>query len=61
MDMSKRKAKKQAPKNRSMPALGMILRTGNHAGKHKNKPMRGSGKGSGKVARAPKHKGRRDW
>jgi hypothetical protein len=59
--MSKRKSKKRVIKHRSAPALGMILRTGSHAGAHKNKAIRGSGKGSGKAARTPKHKGRRDW
>jgi hypothetical protein len=60
--MSKgKKSKKRVIKNRSVPALGMILRTGGHAGAHKNKAIRGSGKGSGKSARAPKHKGRKDW
>ena len=37
--------------------MAMILRTGGHAGKHTNKALRGSGKGKGKSARHPKHKG----
>jgi len=60
--MSKgKKGKKRVIKNRSVPALGMILRTGGHAGAHENKAIRGSGKGAGKPACAPKHKGRKDW
>ena len=56
-----KKKKMKVPKERSVPALGMILRTGGHAGPHSNKAARGSGKGAGKAARTPKHKGRRDW
>ena len=41
----------------------IALAAWNHkgAGKHANKARRGSGKGSGKAARHPKHKGKRDW
>ena len=55
------KPKKNAPKQRCMVAYMMVLRTGGHAGKHKNKAKRGDGKGKGKTARHPKHKGRQDW
>ena len=59
--MANKKAKKAAPKNLNYAALGMILRTGGHAGKHANKSLRGSGKGSGKTARHPKHKGQKGF
>ena len=41
----------------------IALAAWNHsgAGKHQNKARRGCGKGSGKVARHAKHKGRRQW
>ena len=44
------------PKVRNQIALAAWNHRG--AGKHKNKARRGSGKGSGKSARHPKHKGR---
>ncbi len=37
--MSKKKKTKKI-KTRSMPALGMILRTGNHSGSHHNRDHR---------------------
>ena len=55
--MAKAKNKKTMPKERNIVAMAMILRTGGHAGKHTNKSLRGSGKGKGKTARHPKHKG----
>ncbi len=58
--MSKAKVKK-TPKERNIICMMMITRTGGHAGKHKNKAMRGEGKGKGKSARHPKHKGKREW
>ncbi len=57
--MAKAKNKKTLPKERNIVAMAMILRTGGHAGKHTNKSLRGSGKGKGKAARHPKHKGAR--
>lgn len=59
--MAKAKNKKAMPKERNIIAMAMILRTGGHAGKHTNKSLRGSGKGKGKAARYPKHKGRKDF
>ena len=57
--MSKAK-KMEKPKERNIIAMAMILRSGGHAGKHINKSLRGAGKGKGKAARYPKHKGRKD-
>ena len=59
--MSKKKNKKALPKERNIIAMAMILRTGNHAGKHANKGLRGSGKKGGKSGRHPKHKGGRGF
>jgi len=59
--MAKARKNKDMPKERNIVAMAMILRTGGHAGKHGNKSLRGSGKGKGKAARHPKHKGRRDF
>ena len=41
----------------------LLFAAWNHrgAGKHQNKARRGSGKGSGKAARHPKHKSQKDW
>jgi len=45
-------------KNRNPIAVALQKRGGSLAGRHGNKPMRGSGKGKGKARRHPKHKGR---
>ena len=48
--MSK-KTKTKEIKNRSMPALGLLLKTGGHSGPHKNAPLRDK-----KTPRKAKHK-----
>lgn len=52
---SVRNPKKTVPKERNWTSLRAKQRK---AGPHKNKALRGSGKGKGKAARHPKHKGR---
>ena len=47
----------EAPTRRNPVVQGLIERGNAGAGKHKNKGERGSGKGSGKPGRYPKHKG----
>lgn len=39
-------------------AVALQKRTGSFAGRHSNKGLRGTGRGSGKSIRHPKHKGR---
>jgi len=46
-------------KTRNLVALAAWNHRG--AGKHRNKARRGSGIGSGKAARHPKHKNQKDW
>ena len=53
--MSKKRNKRKV-KNRNVICEMMILRTGSHAGTHKNKTLRGSGKVGGKAGRHAKHK-----
>ena len=51
----------KAPKHRDISMQALIARKGAGAGSHRNKATRGDGRGKGKSARHPKHKGRRDW
>ena len=54
--------KKARPKKittRNWIAVAAFQRSG--GGKHANKALRGSGKGSGKAGRSPKHKGSVRW
>ena len=51
----------EAPKGRDIFMQALIARKGAGAGVHRNKATRGDGRGKGKSARHPKHKGRRDW
>ena len=51
----------EAPKGRDVFMQALIARKGAGAGVHRNKATRGDGRGKGKSARYPKHKGRRDW
>jgi len=51
----------EAPKGRDVFMQALIARKGAGAGSHQNKATRGDGRGKGKSARHPKHKGRRDW
>ena len=55
--MKKTKAKKITSRN--WIAVAAFQRSG--GGKHANKSLRGSGKGSGKAGRNPKHKGSAEW
>ena len=55
--MKKSKTKKITSRN--WAAVAAHFRSG--AGKHANKPQRGTGKGSGKAGRSPKHKGTAEW
>ncbi len=55
--MKKRQQKK--PTSRNWIAVAAFQRSG--GGKHANKALRGSGKGSGKAGRSPKHKGAVEW
>ena len=54
--------KKIKPKkitSRNWIAVAAFQRSG--GGKHANKSLRGSGKGSGKAGRNPKHRGSVEW
>lgn len=51
--MAKAKNKKVVSKRRSLPALGLAVRTGSFSGAHKNKGLRSVG-----PQRKRKHKGR---
>jgi hypothetical protein len=51
--MAKPKKKYTVSKTRSLPAFGLAVRTGSHAGVHKNKGLRSVG-----PQRKRKHKGR---
>jgi len=55
--MKKPKTKKITSRN--WIAVAAFQRSG--GGKHANKALRGSGKGSGKAGRSPKHKGQTGW
>jgi len=57
LKMKKPKTKKITSRN--WVAVAAHFHTG--AGKHANKPQRGTGKGSGKAGRSPKHKGTAEW
>ena len=51
----------KAPKSRDISMQALIARKGAGAGSHQNKATRGDGRGKGKSARHPKHKGDRGW
>lgn len=57
----KSKVKVKGPKRRNEVVQGLIERGSRGSGKHKNKAQRGSGKGSGKPGRHPKHRGTRAY
>ena len=54
--MSKKNKTKKI-KNRSMPALGMILKTGNHSGPHHNRDQRVKKAGLDRKAKHKKPRG----